>query len=306
MSDPGRGRRCAVLGHPVGHSLSPVLHRAAYAELGLDWAYEAVDVREDELTGFLDGLDGAWRGLSLTMPLKRAVVPLLDAASEVAQRAQAANTVVLEVDRRVGHNTDVPGAAAALTQRYAGPVDRVVVLGGGATAASVLLAAADLGCQEATLLVRDPARAADTVAAVGRHPQAPRVDVAPLPTGSSGPPEALRVGARAHLLVSTVPAAAQDEAVLALVEQSDVVFDVLYDPWPTPLAARAAEREVPLVGGLDLLVHQAARQVELMTGTATAPLAAMRAAGEAALRSRSALPGENRPLTGDGSPTLPA
>ena len=284
-----------MLGHPVAHSLSPVLHRAAYAELGLDWDYDAVDVREGDLAGFLDRLDGSWRGLSLTMPLKRAVVPLLDAVSEVADRAQAANTVVLERGRRVGHNTDVPGAVAALAERCAGPdgrdveqvAERVVVLGGGATAASVLLAAADLGCREATLLVRDPARAADTVAAVGRHPHPPRVDVAPLPTRRSRTSGKGRVGTGAQLLVSTVPAAAQDEAVVALVEDVEVVFDVLYDPWPTPLAVRAAALGRPLVGGLDLLVHQAARQVELMTGVASAPLAAMRTAGEVALLGRS-------------------
>jgi len=287
LTDPATAgaRRCAVLGHPVGHSLSPVLHRAAYAELGLDWSYDAVDVREDELAGFLDGLDGTWRGLSLTMPLKRTVVPLVHELTERAAQAQAANTVVLEQSRRVGHNTDVPGAAAALTERHPGVVRHAVVLGGGATAASVLLALADLGCTDAALLVRDPARATETVGVVARHPQAPRVDI-----GLLGAP----AGRGVDVLVSTIPAAAQDEAVLALVASAAVVFEVVYDPWPTPLAARARDLGVPLVGGLDLLVHQAARQVELMTGAAEAPLAAMRAAGEAALAARAApRPGEN-------------
>ena len=275
---PGTGRRCAVLGHPVGHSLSPVLHRAAYAELWLDWRYDAVDVREPELPGFLDGLDPSWRGLSLTMPLKRTVVPLVDTLTPDAARARAANTVVLEEGRRVGHNTDVPGVAAALTERHAGPTDRAVVLGGGATAASVLLALADLGCREAVLLVRDPSRVSETLEVVAGHPRPPRLDVAQLPGGA---------GVRGtDLLVSTVPAAAQTDAVTALVDGTGVVFEVVYDPWPTPLAARAAAAGVPLVGGLDLLVHQAARQVELMTGAGPAPLAAMRAAGEAALAAR--------------------
>ena len=275
---PGTGRRCAVLGHPVGHSLSPVLHRAAYAELGLDWSYDAVDVREPELREFLDGLDPSWRGLSLTMPLKRTVVPLVDVLAPDAARARAVNTVVLEEGRRVGHNTDVPGAVSALTERHAGPTDRAVVLGGGATAASVLLALADLGCREAVLLVRDPSRASETLEVVAGHPHAPRLDVAPLPTAA---------GVRGtDVLVSTVPAAAQTDAVTALVDAAGVVFEVVYDPWPTPLAARAAAAGVPLVGGLDLLVHQAARQVELMTGAGVAPLAAMRAAGEAALAAR--------------------
>ena len=115
--EPVRRRRCAVLGSPIAHSLSPVLHRAAYDALGLDWSYDAVEVSEDGLPGFLDGLDGSWRGLSLTMPLKRTVVPLLDEMSARAAQARAANTVVLDAGRRVGHNTDIPGAVAAIRER---------------------------------------------------------------------------------------------------------------------------------------------------------------------------------------------
>jgi shikimate dehydrogenase len=260
-------RRCAVLGSPIGHSLSPVLHRAAYAELGLDWQYDAVEVDERGLPSFLDGLDETWRGLSLTMPLKRAVLPLLDEVSARAAQAGAANTVVLDGDRRAGHNTDIPGASAALTERYDGPLRSATVLGGGATAASVLLALADLGCGSATLLVRDPARAGETLEAVARHPQAPRVDVRLL--DDPGDP--------GDVLVSTIPASAQTPELVALAAGAGVVFEVLYDPWPTPLAGAAVRNGKPLVSGLDLLVHQAVLQVELMTGL-PAPLAAMRAA----------------------------
>jgi shikimate dehydrogenase len=260
-------RRCAVLGSPIGHSLSPVLHRAAYAELGLDWEYTAVEVREDTLADFLVGLDETWRGLSLTMPLKRAVMPLLDETSERATQAGAANTVVLDSGRRIGHNTDIPGVAAALTEAYDGPLGSALVLGGGATAASVLLALADLGCTRATLVVRDPSRAAETVAAVARHDHAPLVDVRTF----RDPVDA------ADLVVSTIPAAAQDQAALQLLEGARAVFDVVYDPWPTPLAAAAVRDGKVLVTGLDLLVHQAALQVTLMTGS-PAPLSAMRAA----------------------------
>jgi shikimate dehydrogenase len=171
-------RRCAVLGSPIAHSLSPVLHRAGYDELGLlDCVYGAYEVTEDELAGFLAGLDQTWRGLSLTMPLKRAVVPLLDEMSERAAQAQAANTVVLEGGRRIGHNTDIPGAANALRERTGAPVHSAMVLGGGATAASVLLALADLGCTTAMLVVRDPKRAGETLDAVARHPAPPAVEV---------------------------------------------------------------------------------------------------------------------------------
>lgn len=264
-----------MLGSPIAHSLSPVLHRAAYAELGLDWVYEAHDVTEQGLPAFLDSLDEAWRGLSLTMPLKRSVVPLLDTLSDRARQARAANTVVLQNGRRTGHNTDVPGISAALRERYDGAVERAVVVGGGATAASAILGLADLGCRKVTLLVRDVQRARATLETAARHPGRPEVDVRTL----GAPPMP------ADVLVSTIPAAAQDEAVLALAERVSAVFDVIYDPWPTPLG-REPRPDAALVSGLDLLVHQAALQVELMTGTGTAPLAAMRRAGEAALAGR--------------------
>jgi shikimate dehydrogenase len=269
--------RCAVLGSPIRHSLSPVLHHAAYDELGLDWTYEAHEVTEGRLADFLDGLDDSWRGLSLTMPLKRTVVPLVDELSDRARQAQAANTVVLEGGRRTGHNTDVPGVSAALRERGVEAVATAVVLGGGATAASALLGLADLGCRQATLLVRDPDRASATLATAARHPAPPHVDVRGLDAGP----------VPADVLVSTVPATAQTESVLAAAGAVEVVFEVVYDPWPTPLARRAVEAGQVLVSGLDLLVHQAVLQVQLMTGVERAPLEAMRRAGENALARRS-------------------
>lgn len=268
--------RCAVLGRPIGHSLSPVLHRAAYAELGLAWRYEAHEVGQDELPGFLDGLDGQWRGLSLTMPLKRAVVPLLDEATDQVELSGVANTVILQEGRRLGHNTDIDGAVAALRERTDVVPRRVAVLGGGATAASVLLAAARLGCTEATVLAREPARARGTAGVLARQPEPPRVRVLAL-DADPGPVD---------LLVSTIPAAAQAPALVGLVDSATVVFDVTYDPWPSPLAVAAADRGRVLVSGLDLLVHQAVGQVRLMTGCATVPVTTMRLAGERALSER--------------------
>ncbi|QNN52531.1 shikimate dehydrogenase [Nocardioides mesophilus] len=276
---------CAVLGSPIAHSLSPVLHRAAYAELGLDWEYDACEVREADLPGFLDGLDSSWRGLSLTMPLKRAVVPLLDELSARAGQAGAANTVVLRGGRRVGHNTDVPGVAAALRERYDGPLRSAVVLGGGATAASVLLALGDLGCPRADLVVRDPGRAGETLAAVARHPTPPRVEVRTFAELAAAPTAMSDLFDEVDLVASTVPVTAQTPTVLAACAAATVVFEVLYDPWPTPLALAARERDQMLVGGLDLLVHQAVLQVQLMTGSLPS-LDVLRAAGERALLDR--------------------
>ncbi len=277
-----RARRCGVLGRPIAHSLSPALHRAAYAALGLDWEYAAHDVGEDDLAGFLAGLDETWRGLSLTMPLKRAVLPLLDDVSRTAQEAGGANTVVLDRGRLLGDNTDVPGVVGALRERLGGSPGSALVLGGGATAASVLLGLADLGCSHATLLVRDPQRARETVEAVHRHPAPPLVTVARLTDL-----DARRVDA--DLLVSTVPAQAQTPAVLAVAGQVGAVFEVVYDPWPTPLASAALEAGVPVVDGLDLLAHQAVLQVALMTG-GTVGVEVLREAGRAELARRAALP----------------
>ncbi|NYG56079.1 shikimate dehydrogenase [Nocardioides perillae] len=286
MSAPGPGqRRCAVLGDPVDHSLSPALHAAAYAALDLPWDYTARRVPAGTLAAFLASAAGeeAWRGFSLTMPLKREVLPLLDEVGEQARRAGAANTVVLEHAaggvRRHGDNTDVPGAAAAVRERTDVEPRTVTVLGGGATATSTALALCDLGARQVRLLVRAAARAEETAAAVAAHPAAPRVEVLDLATAPV-------VG---EVVVSTVPAAAQDDALLARCAAAPVVFEVLYDPWPTPLQAAAERGGQALVTGLDLLVHQAVLQVELMTGRAV-PLAAVRDAGEAAVAARSAAP----------------
>lgn len=273
--------RCAVLGKPIAHSLSPVLHRAAYAELGLDWEYDAREVGEGDLAAFLDGLDESWRGLSLTMPLKRTVVPLLDELSDRAAQARAANTVVLEAGRRTGHNTDIPGAVAAIRERTDAALPSAVILGGGATAASALLALADLGCTSVRVVVRDPGRVQETLGAASRHPARPMVEVLTFREAAESV-EALRP----VVVVSTIPAEAQAEAVLRLAATAAVVFDVLYSPWPTPLARLAGSEGKTLVSGLDLLVHQAALQVTLMTGVNEVPLAAMRAAGERALAER--------------------
>jgi len=269
------GRRCAVLGSPIAHSLSPVLHGAAYAELGLDWTYEAIEVDVAGLEGFLAGLDETWRGLSLTMPLKRAVMPLLDRADRWAEVSGGANTVVLEDGLLLGHNTDVPGAAAALRESGAASLEKAVVLGGGATAASVLLALSEVGCQEALLLVRNPTRAVETLGALDRHGRGPGIYVGMLDDPFEAP----------DIVVSTIPAEAQTADLVAAATEAAVVFDVVYDPWPTPLAAAARDAGRVVVGGLDLLLHQAALQVRLMTDR-EAPLATMRAAGEQALMRR--------------------
>ncbi|WP_244928413.1 shikimate dehydrogenase [Nocardioides sp. W7] len=268
--------RCAVLGDPITHSLSPALHRAGYAAAGLTgWSYDAVRVPAGGVRGFVEALDATWRGLSVTAPLKREVLVLATEVTERARLAGAANTLVIGPEGRLADNTDLPGAVAAVRERYAGPVTSATVLGAGATAASTGLALVELGARSVTLLARSPERAAETAAVIAAHPSAPRVRVGSLALDPV-------VG---EVVVSTVPAQAQTEDLVARCGAAAVVFEALYAPWPTPLSRSAADRA--LVGGLDLLVHQAALQFTMFTGL-PAPLEQMRAAGEQALAERSA------------------
>lgn len=261
-----------MIGSPVTHSLSPVMHRAAYDLLGLDWVYHALEVDVSTLSDFLAGLDPSWRGLSLTMPLKRAVLPLLDDVSPTAAEVGVANTVVLEQGRRLGHNTDVPGMVAALADQGITGASSAMVLGTGATAASALCALARLGAREVTVCGRNRAAATALAATAGSWGMS--VAVGPL-AGASTPVD---------LLVSTVPGSALAEDTGALVEQAAAVFDVSYAPWPSPLMRAAAAAGRATVTGLDLLAHQAALQVLLMTGRA-APVDVLRDAAYAALGS---------------------
>ncbi|UUN25800.1 shikimate dehydrogenase [Streptomyces sp. FIT100] len=271
-------RRAAVLGSPIAHSLSPVLHRAAYAALGLGtWSYERFEVDETELPAFLERLDPAFAGLSLTMPLKRAVIPLLDGISDTAAAVEAVNTVVIGEDgRRTGDNTDIPGMVAALRERGVEKVEYAAVLGAGATASSALAALSRICTGPVTAYVRTHTRANEMRGWGERL----GVEVHTADWAEAGH------AFDAPLVVATTPAGATDALVPYVPERPGTLFDVLYDPWPTPLAAAWAEEGGAVVGGLDLLVHQAVLQVEQMTGVTPAPLAAMRAAGEQALSER--------------------
>jgi shikimate dehydrogenase len=266
--------RCAVLGSPVAHSLSPVLHRAAYAALDLrGWSYEAIECDEHGLAGLLEE---PWAGLSLTMPLKRVALTLVDTCSELAVNVGGANTILFRDGRPHGANTDVQGIVTALTEAQIPVPTSAVVLGGGATAASVLAALARLGVGRVTLAVRTPARAGQTAAVGERFGLA--VTVRSL--------EALRELLPAGLVVSTLPGTGAAPYADLIARSCPAVFDVIYAPWPTPLAAAASRAGGRVVGGFPMLLHQAVRQVELMTGRSDVPVQAMRAAGEAELAAR--------------------
>ncbi|WP_328736990.1 shikimate dehydrogenase [Streptomyces bobili] len=283
MTDTTRGghahrHRAAVLGSPVAHSLSPVLHRAAYQALDLpEWTYDRFDVDEAALPSFIEGLGAEWAGLSLTMPLKRAVIPLLDEISETAASVEAVNTLVFTEDgRRVGDNSDIPGMVAALREHGVEQVDSAAILGAGATASSALAAMSRVCTGEVVVYVRSDARAAQM------RQWGERLDVDVRTARWEDAAEALR----APLVIATTPAGATDALATAVPERPATLFDVLYDPWPTELAARWSMFGGAVVSGLDLLVHQAVLQVERMTGRTPAPVDAMRKAGEHALASR--------------------
>jgi shikimate dehydrogenase len=256
--------RLAVLGSPIAHSRSPRLHSAAYAELGLDWAYGAEEVTAPELAGFVAARDASWRGLSLTMPLKRDILPLLDSLDATARLTGAANTVLL--DRSAGglalrgFNTDVFGVVEAFREAGVHRLDRVQILGGGATAASVLVAVHRLGAGRVLLSLREPARAAGLVA-LGEElglvvTPAP---LAPAPDGS--------LDGALDAVVSTIPGHAEHGLVFPrAVREHAVLFDVAYDPWPTSLARSWSEADGRVVSGLGMLLHQALAQVRVFVG----------------------------------------
>jgi shikimate dehydrogenase len=286
-ADPGTQRRAAVLGSPIAHSLSPALHRAAHAQLGLAWRYDAIEVGEPALPGFVAHCGPHWAGLSLTMPLKRAVLPLLDEASELVRLVGAANTVVFGADgRRAGHNTDVAGIVAALREAAAlgggalepGPA---VVLGAGATAASALAAVAELGCPSVRVLARRP-----EVAEAGLAGLAEALGLVAAFESWPGAGERLPGRQEAAVVVCTAPAAAGDALVAAVPASAPgVLLDVAYAPWPRPLVAAWTAAGGAAVAGEVMLLHQAVAQVHLMTGLVP-DVEVMRAALQAELARR--------------------
>jgi len=254
--------------------LSPVLHRAAYAALGLtDWTYDALDVGADELADLIAGLGPEWRGFSVTMPCKQAAVDVADEVDPLPRLLHAANTLVRTGTGWRAENTDVAGVGMALQRAGVEQVGSAVVIGAGGTAAAAAVALSSLGAEHVDVVVRDPSRAADVVHVLGVL--GVDVTVTPLTAAVLDAP----------LVVSTVPVGAQP-ALLALPwRAAHTLLDVLYAPWPSVLAEHVAGLGGTVAGGLDVLFWQATVQVELMTGL-PAPIEAMRVALDAALAAR--------------------
>ncbi len=254
-----------MLGRPVAHSLSPVLHRAAYAALGLNWSYEAIDCGPAELPAVLDERRD-WAGFSCTMPLKRAALDLAGSAGTLAHAVGAANTLLPGPDGWHAENTDVAGIVAAVRSAGGAPAT-ATVLGAGGTAQAAMAALAVLGITSCTVLVRDPQRSEQVLATADAVGVTVTVDrLAP-------DADALT----ADLILATVPAGAADALARSRWRPGQLVLDAVYDPWPTRLAAAVAAAGGTVLSGALLLLYQAQAQVELMTGV-PAPLAAMRSA----------------------------
>lgn len=267
---------CAVLGSPIAHSLSPVLHRAAYQYLGLDdWQYDKYDVNEDQFDGFLRSLDESWRGLSLTMPLKRTIQPYGTPSNFWAQELQIANTAVFDWDGAAPHialyNTDVYGIARAFQKAGYTAASctnaHAVIIGNGNTANSALAAIIMMGSADhVTVIARQPKRSTHLIELATKH----HITVDTLQLS-----DLTRVDTVLHqasIVISTIPAHGADAIAAYMLQHEQPVqgtlLDVVYDPRPTALMRAWRDCGGVAIGGEQMLLHQAVAQVTLMTGMA--------------------------------------
>lgn len=243
-------RRLAVWGDPIAHSRSPQLHAAAYGVLGLDWEYTRVRVDEPAFAAELAALDDTWRGLSLTMPLKEQAHRAAATLDGHAVLTGAVNTLLLG-ERPAGFNTDVGGIVDALAEQGIAEARRVRILGAGATAASTLVAVAEMGARSVDVRARRPERAA-ALSALGE-----RLGVVTSIDDLTADPRPV------DLTVATLPSGAALDADTSarLAAVGGELFDVAYAPWPSALATVWGSDRA--ISGLGMLLHQAKRQIRI-------------------------------------------
>jgi len=253
-------RHLGVVGDPVEHSRSPQLHLAAFEVLGLDWTYERIQVPRGELANFVDGLDSSWRGLSVTMPLKSEARTYATWTDDASRLTGGANTLVTDgipVDDPApswqGFNTDVAGIENPLRFLGMASVSSATIIGGGATAASALVALFQLHCPVVHVVVRNPSRVAE---------------LAELATGlgvsvSFHQLENLESVPRSDVVISSIPGSAGVELNRLAREPGDVLFDIAYDVWPSTNASNWSERGGRVLSGLTMLAAQALVQVRI-------------------------------------------
>ncbi len=262
-----RTRVAGIIGEPVHHSLSPLLHNAAYRALGLDWAYVAFPVAPGRAAAAVEAMRAlGLAGLSVTMPHKAAVLPVLDRLSGTAQRLGSVNTISRHGADLVGDSTDGAGLIDALRQDHGweGAGQHCVVLGTGGAARAVAYALGQVG--------------AATVGVVGRSADA-AVECAAL-AGSSGVVVGIEAVEESDVIIDATPAGMPGRAALPFdldpsrFGPGQLVVDLVYAPSRTPLLAAAAERGAATANGVGMLLHQAARQIAIWTGQ-PAPLREM-------------------------------
>ena len=257
--------KAAVLGSPISHSLSPVLHNAAYQALDLEHTYSAIETKESEFGKFLDTVDSSWLGVSLTMPLKEVAFEFAGACDELAVTTGAINTLVFGNEIRA-YNTDVLGLIDAVTEIRIDTVETGVIVGSGATASSALLALHKLGASQINCVARNEsdisrlAKLANEIGVSFRHTNLQDSN-----------------WMSAEVVINTTPLGVMDESAREVSSPIGLLLDVVYNPWPTQLAASWAVNGGTIVSGLSMLLHQAGHQVKLMTGQ-QAPIVQMREA----------------------------
>ena len=288
----------AVLGSPIAHSKSPAIHLAAYRELGLAWSYDRAELQPADLAEFLDRHATGWRGFSVTMPLKEETHRLAAILDPVAIESGVANTLLRldsDAQRWAAFNTDVGGLAAAV-QRAGLDATRTLVIGSGATAISAILAARRLGAQHVEILARNVEAIGELVsrfAETSEPGSSDRLHVTGTPL--EGVHDLMLGGPRADprdgdptLVISTLPGPATVDLALPEALTSVPLFDVAYEPWPSPLAELWTAAGGTVCPGTEMLVEQALLQVRIfMNGDPGIPLegeervhAAMRAAAD--------------------------
>ncbi|MFD4638695.1 shikimate dehydrogenase [Lentzea sp. NPDC058436] len=251
-------RKAAVIGSPIEHSLSPVLHNAAYAALGLDWEYTRLECSEADVPALVSSLGPEWAGLSCTMPTKRAALAFASVVTPRASAVGAANTLVRKGSEWHADCTDVDGVVGALREKGFSGGTHGLVVGAGGTATAALAGFAALGITSASLVVRDTSRAGEAVETASRVGVS--VEVLELSSVDLGV-----LAGSSDVVVSTVPAEAT-APLAADLAKAPYVLDVIYHPWPTPVAAAVEASGTRLATGLDMLLHQAFGQVEQFTG----------------------------------------
>ncbi|MSZ38656.1 MAG: shikimate dehydrogenase [Actinobacteria bacterium] len=247
-------RNFGVLGSPINHSQSPALHRAAISTLGIDATYTSTEVTGSELPGFIKSLGDSWTGLSLTMPLKNVIRPMLARECATSTLTGSVNTVVRRSNGWEGYNTDVWGATTAMRRQWGTDFSSAIILGAGATASSLVVSLRDLGVESLVVVARDLSRTRD----LQKLCRELGIDARTALFGEVLEP--------ADIVVSSLPSTAVLSPATLDCLNAVALFDVVYQPWPSALGQEWGRRGLESISGLHMLLWQAVRQARVFYG----------------------------------------